>query len=92
MKRNLYALPARTPVEAPALRRDTRRPEREKLIYLPDYLERSARRRKPLVTWERDPSLPRWLDTLSIWVELLSTLGMAVWGGYWIWYAMWVLR
>lgn len=85
MKHNLYALPAHPPVETPVLRRD-------RILYLPDYVERKPHRRNPLITWERDLSLPRWLDTLSIWVEVLSTLGMAVWGGYWIWYAMWVLR
>ena len=84
MKHNLYALPPR-----PLPRPSAPAPRREQIVYLPDCLERRPRF---TLTWERDPSVPRWLDTLCNWVEILSTLGMTVWAGYWLWYAMWVLR
>ena len=87
MKSNVYTLPVR-PLPKPA----APAPKRERIVYLPDCLERRETRLRFPVTWERDPSIPRWLDALCNWVELLSTVGMTVWAGYWLWYAMWVLR
>ena len=67
-----------------------RRPlEREKVIYLADSAEPV---RRYTVTWERSqPELPRWLETLSNWVEGLSTAVMAGCAVYWMWYCMWGL-
>lgn len=57
------------------------------VLYFSDYVERS--RRGPWVTWERSPvTLPRWLETLSNWVEALFTVVMTGCAVYWIWYCM----
>lgn len=84
MKNNVYPfpVPASHRPERPTL-------QREKIVYIPDYLERE--RRQPFFTWERTPGVPRRLENLSICVELLSTLVMTVFSLYWMWYAMCVM-
>lgn len=61
--------------------------ERGKVVYLSDYVEQE--RRGPWVIWERSrETLPRWLELLSNWVEIISTVAMAGCAVYWMWYCM----
>ena len=82
MKNNIcqFPVPASRRPEKPVI-------QREKIIYIPDCMER----RPPLITWERTPGVPRRLENLSICVEPLSTLVMSVFSIYWMWYAMCVM-
>lgn len=79
MKENRYAVRPVTKVQPPV--------EWGKVICFSDYVERE--RRRPRVTWERSPvALPRWLETLSNWVEGISTAVMTGCAVYWMWYCM----
>lgn len=38
--------------------------------------------------WEQLPGIPRWLNTLSIWVEGLATATITLFSVYWMYYCM----
>ena len=82
MKSNLYQFPV-----PPSRREERPVPPREKIVYLPDCLER----REPFFTWERTPGLTPWMEALSLWSEVFLTLVMTVFSIYWMWYAMCVM-
>ncbi len=59
-----------------------------KVAYFSDYVQPKGTR-QPLVVWAcSQGNVPRWLDRLSNWVEVLATGVMSLCGLYWIWYCM----